>query len=63
LERDALLRAGVRAFVLTAGNLQGPEMADLFVKNLRRIIHIASTRPPPFIAGVTSSGVNVYRLK
>lgn len=29
LERDALLASGVRAFVLTSGNLTGPEMAEV----------------------------------
>lgn len=61
LEREALLRSGVRAFVLTAGNLRGPDMAQVFVMNLRRIVHIARTHPAPFIAAVTNAGVRVYR--
>ncbi len=61
LEREALLSSGVRAFVLTAGNLQGPEMAQVFVANLRTIVHIARTRPAPFIAWVAGLGVRVYR--
>lgn len=60
IERDALLRSGVRAIVLTAGNLQGPEMAQILVGKLRRIVHIVRTRPAPFIAGVSSVGVRVY---
>lgn len=60
LEREALLRAGVRAFVLTTGNLQGPEMARVFVSHRKRIIHLARTRAAPFIAGVTRSGVRLY---
>jgi hypothetical protein len=60
LERDALLAADVRAFVLTAGNLTGPEMAAAFVRHLRRIVQTIHDRPPPFIAAVTRTGVHVY---
>lgn len=60
LEREALLRSGVRAFVLTAGSLQGPEMASIFVQNLPRIVRVARGRPGPFIAGVSRVGVRVY---
>jgi predicted nuclease of predicted toxin-antitoxin system len=36
-ESDALLNAGVAAFVLTGGNLTGDEMAAVFVKALPKI--------------------------
>jgi len=36
-ERAALMQAGVRAFVLIAGNLAGREMAEIFVKALPTI--------------------------
>lgn len=59
--RQGQIESRELAFVLTAGNLPGPEMAAVFVRNLRRIAQIAVTRPGPFIAGVTPSGVSVYR--
>lgn len=34
VERLALMKAGVAAFILTSGDLQGEEMAEIFVKAL-----------------------------
>jgi hypothetical protein len=62
LEREALLAAGIRAFVLTSGNMSGPEMARVFVANLGRIVSLATTQRTPFIAGVSSTGVRLYEL-
>ncbi|RMF86351.1 MAG: hypothetical protein D6736_15300 [Nitrospinota bacterium] len=56
LERKALLQAGVRAFVLTAGNLQGAEMAQAFITALPAIRRVVQTHAPPFIATVTTRG-------
>ena len=56
LERLALLQAGVRAFVLTAGSLQGAEMAKIFIKALPAIRRFIQTHAPPFIATVTRRG-------
>jgi predicted nuclease of predicted toxin-antitoxin system len=53
----AIRLAPVRMFVLTAGDLQGPEMAAILVKALPRIVRVASGQPAPFIAKVTKSGV------
>jgi predicted nuclease of predicted toxin-antitoxin system len=53
LERNALLAAGVRAFVLTSGNLRGEEMAEVFVRNLDRMVRLVERRPGPFIARIT----------
>jgi predicted nuclease of predicted toxin-antitoxin system len=55
-ERVALLQAGVRAFVLVAGNLSGQEMAEVFVKALPAIRRFVAQHNPPFIAKVTRSG-------
>ncbi|MFQ5925966.1 MAG: hypothetical protein ACE5MH_00850 [Terriglobia bacterium] len=55
-ERAALMRAGVRAFVLTAGDLQGVEMAQIFVKALPAIFRFVARNSPPFIAKVARSG-------
>jgi predicted nuclease of predicted toxin-antitoxin system len=56
IERMALISAGVRAFVLTAKNLQGSEMADIFVRALPTIQRFATNHAPPFIAQITRSG-------
>lgn len=62
LERDALLSAGVRAFVLTSGNLTGPEMAQVLAAHLVRMARILRGNPGPFVAGVSRSGITVYRV-
>jgi predicted nuclease of predicted toxin-antitoxin system len=56
IERMALMNAGVRAFVLTAKNLQGSEMANILVRALPAIQRFATRHPPPFIAKITRSG-------
>jgi len=63
LEVEALLAAEVRAFVLTSGNLTGPEMADIFAHHLHRMAALAISRPPPFVAGVSRARILIYRLK
>ena len=45
----ALKEAKVVAFVLIAGNLIGSEMADLFVKTLRKIERVAGSTTPPAV--------------
>ncbi len=52
-EIEALRKAGVKAFVLTARkDLTGQEMAAILVKALPKIRRLASKQPPPFIAKV-----------
>lgn len=55
-ELEALMEAKVRAFVLTAGNIDGTEMAEIFVKALPKIRRFAVKYSPPFIATVSRSG-------
>ncbi|HWQ69948.1 MAG TPA: hypothetical protein VN494_08345 [Patescibacteria group bacterium] len=55
-ELAAIIRANVRTFVLTGGNLQGEEMGRTFVKALPAIRRFVSRNPPPFVATVTRSG-------
>lgn len=55
LERQALLSAGVRAFVLTAKGLRGAENAQVFVEALPAIHRLLNRQPGPFIAKVTRS--------
>ena len=56
LERTALMSAGVSAFVLTAGDLKGNEMVQIFVKALPAIAKFLTKHKRPFIAKVARSG-------
>jgi predicted nuclease of predicted toxin-antitoxin system len=56
IERIALLNAGVGAFILTAGNFNGEDMAKVFVKALPRIQKFLEKHERPFIANITGSG-------
>ena len=53
----AIRVSAVRMFVLTAGDLQGSEMAVIFANALRRITAVARREPAPFIAKITKTGV------
>jgi predicted nuclease of predicted toxin-antitoxin system len=55
-EKVALIGAGVRVFVLTGGNLGGPEMAEAFVQALPSMERLVRNRRAPFIARVTRRG-------
>ncbi len=55
-ERAAIIRAGVRAFVLRGKSLKGAEMGEAFVKALPAIVRLLAKRRPPFLATITSSG-------
>ncbi len=55
-ERQALMRAGVGAFVLTARGLDGAQMAETFVKALPAMRRFVSRNQPPFIARITRDG-------
>lgn len=55
-ELIALLTAGVAAFVLTAGDLDGPEMATAFVRALPKMNRMLIGQPRPFIARVSPTG-------
>jgi hypothetical protein len=50
-ERDALMRAGVRAFCLTNAQLRAEEQTSRFVDNINRILQRAR-KPGPYIYGV-----------
>ncbi|MBX3303422.1 MAG: hypothetical protein KF693_14505 [Nitrospira sp.] len=56
LEREALMNAGVAAFILTEGDLQGDEMAEIFVKALPAISRFLRKYKKPFIARVARDG-------
>ncbi len=56
LEMQALMGAGVGAFILTATGLDGPSMASAFVAALPTMTRYAHTRVRPFVASVTAIG-------
>jgi hypothetical protein len=55
-ERQALIYAGVRAFVLVAGNISGQEMGQSFVNALPAMYDLLTQRATPFIAQITRQG-------
>jgi predicted nuclease of predicted toxin-antitoxin system len=56
VELTALAGEGVRAFVLSGGNLSGREQADRFVRNMNRIRQ-ACRRQGPFIYAVQADRI------
>lgn len=52
LERQALINAGVRAFVLVSGNLKKEAMAAIFKAAIPAMLQMIARQPPPFIARV-----------
>jgi predicted nuclease of predicted toxin-antitoxin system len=60
-EFEAVVQAGVRLFVLTAGNVTALEMGEIFVKALRGMTRLAGNHDAPFVARVTKGGrVSLY---
>lgn len=55
-ELVALLSANVAAFVLTAADLTGPEMAEAFVRALPKMRRTLTGQPRPFIARISRGG-------
>jgi len=56
LERDALRRAGVGAFVVTGKNLSGIEIAQAVIRAMPRMLRMAKKTPRPFVATVSAGG-------
>lgn len=56
LERGALLAGGVRAFVMTAKGLTGPEMGRVLVEALPAMERLIERLRGSFIARVSRSG-------
>jgi predicted nuclease of predicted toxin-antitoxin system len=63
IEREALLSSGVRAFVLTSGNVTGQEMAQLFVKSINRMKRFLAKNRGPFVAKITRGGAIELAVK
>ena len=62
-ELIALLSAGVAAFVLTAGDLSGPEMSQAFIRALPKMKRMLIGQLRPFIARVSPGGVVTLIVK
>ena len=56
LEVDAILNSSLRAFVVTATNLNHQQIAELLSRAMRKILRICS-RKGPFVYNVTATGV------
>jgi hypothetical protein len=55
-EMLALVNSGVRAFVLAAGAMTGPDQAALFVRLLPKMISFVEHLPAPFLVRVSRDG-------
>jgi PIN like domain len=56
-EKQAIRRARVRAFVLTAqGKLRAETLAENFLRAIGKVRRLIATHPPPFLAKVSRAG-------
>lgn len=55
VERNALLRSGARAFILSSGNIPRDQMISMIVNALPKIERFVSKNQPPFIARITKA--------
>jgi predicted nuclease of predicted toxin-antitoxin system len=63
IEQQAMTRSSVAAFILTAGDVTGAEMANIFIKALPKMRRFVTKYERPFIASVTRSGAVVLIRK
>lgn len=59
LERQALVEAGARQFVLRGKGLTGQELGRRAASHIKRMSNIARSEPAPFVAHVTKGAVKV----
>lgn len=52
IEREALLSAGIKAFIFMSGNVPFSDMAQIIAKALPAIEKFVRKHKPPFIAGI-----------
>jgi predicted nuclease of predicted toxin-antitoxin system len=57
VELAAVVAANAKVFTLTAGSVQGSEMADIFVKAMPKIKAYVETNTPPYIVRVSKVGL------
>jgi hypothetical protein len=56
IEREALVEAGARAFVLTGRDIPAADLGAMFVRALPRVWRFLRKHPAPFIARIGRSG-------
>ncbi len=57
VEREALIRANIRAFVLVAKDTNGPENAQIFIRAHAAMMKYIEQYPAPFIVRVYRDGL------
>lgn len=54
-ERQTLINAGVRAFVLGSGNLSGRAIAAVLSAAMPEMLKLIAEQPPPFVARISQA--------
>jgi hypothetical protein len=62
LEKTKIVEHSLKIFAFSSGNLSGADMAALLKTNLRRLDKLARKQPPPFVASISKSGLNLRKL-
>jgi hypothetical protein len=62
LEKALIVKRCLKIFAFSSGNLNGAEMADLLKANLVRLDRLARKQPPPFVASISKSGLNLRKI-
>jgi len=62
LEKAQLQRHKIKQFAFSVGSMNGQEMANILYRNLRKIFKFIQKQPPPFVASLTKSGVQLRKL-
>jgi predicted nuclease of predicted toxin-antitoxin system len=57
VELAAVIAAHAKVFTLSAGSLQGSEMADIFIKAIPKIKAYVEANIPPYIVRISKAGL------
>ena len=57
VELAAVIAANAKVFTLTAGSIQGSEMADIFLKAMPKIKAYVEANTPPYIVRISKAGL------
>jgi predicted nuclease of predicted toxin-antitoxin system len=57
VELTAVVAANAKVFTLTAGSVQGSEMAAIFIKAMPKIKTYVETNAPPYIVRISKAGL------
>jgi predicted nuclease of predicted toxin-antitoxin system len=61
-ELNAVMVANVKMFALSGGSMSGEQMSKIFSENMLKIGRFLKNNKPPFVARVSSSGVELVDL-